>query len=535
MPQILIDWKNPDYAPVFKERQRRLISLRANPSQVPKLQRYYKDHLGQFISDWAMTVDPRVSGSGRSPIMPFLLFPKQLELVDWIVELWRGNEPGVLVKSRDVGASWIAFAAACALSIFHKNMMIGFGSAKEDKLDRSGDPDTLFYKGRAFMQHIPQEFRAGYVPAKNSQHLRLSFPDTGSSITGEAGDNIGRGGRKAIFFVDEAAHVERPLLIDASLAANTDCRIDMSSVNGTANPFAQKAQSGKVKRFDFSWRDDPRKDDAWYAKKSAEIDNPVIVAQEIDCNFSASAEGVIIPSLWVQACINAHLKLGIKPTGIKLGALDVADAGKDKNAFVVRHGNVLLHGSQWSGKDSDLYYTTEKAFDLCDTWGLQGFDYDGDGLGAGIKGDSRKVNEDRAKRKQSQLVATMYRGSGAVMFPEGKVKGLDRKNEDYYANAKAQNWFAMRERCRNTYLAVQGADYDADNLLCISSEFPDYQRLAAELSQPTWKQNATGKVLVDKMPEGSLSPNLGDAAVIAFAIRRGPMNINPTLIARLGG
>jgi hypothetical protein len=45
MPQILIDWKNPDYAPVFKERQRRLISLRANPSQVPKLQRYYKTHI----------------------------------------------------------------------------------------------------------------------------------------------------------------------------------------------------------------------------------------------------------------------------------------------------------------------------------------------------------------------------------------------------------------------------------------------------------------------------------------------------------
>lgn len=544
MPQLIVDWKNPDYAAVFRERARRLAWIRANPAQLPAIKKHYATAPGgiaQFISDWAMTVDPRVSGKGRSPIMPFLLFPKQMDLVNWIIDRWRAGEPGVLVKSRDVGASWVAFATACALCIFHKDFMVGFGSAKEDKLDRSGDPDTLFYKGRAFMQYIPQEFRAGWTLKNNSQHLRLAFPDTGSSITGEAGDNIGRGGRKAIFFVDEAAHVERPLLIDASLAANTDCRIDMSSVNGTANPFALKATSNRVSRLDIGWEDDPRKtsdhgvlDRVWYDKKCLEIDNPVIIAQELDRSFSASVEGVVIPSLWVAACVDAHIKLGIKPTGVRKAGLDVADSGKDKNAFAVRHGILLSFATQWSGKDSDLYFTTEKAFTLCDEYGLQGFDYDGDGLGAGIKGDSRKVNEGRPAKGLKPIVATMYRGSAAVHDPEGLVRGLDRKNEDYYANAKAQNWFHMRDRCRATYMALQGEPYDPDSIISIASDFPDRARLVAELSQPVYKTNLAGKMLIDKLPDGAMSPNLADAVVIVFALGYVPMVISADAMAALG-
>jgi hypothetical protein len=309
----------------------------------------------------------------------------------------------------------------------------------------------------------------------------------------------------------------------------------MSSVNGTANPFAVKAMSGKVKRFDFGWRDDPRKDDDWYAKKCNEIDNPVIIAQEIDCNFSASVEGVVIPSLWVNAAIDAHVKLGIKPTGIKKGALDVADSGKDKNAFAGRHGILLSHMAEWSGKDSDLFFTTEKAFGLCDELGLGSFLYDGDGLGAGIKGDSRKVNEARAAAGRKLIQAMMYRGSSSVFNPEGRVPGLDRTNEDYYANFKAQNWFALRDRFKNTYRAVQGESYDPANLISIPSDLPYRQKLVGELSQPVYKSNLAGKMLIDKLPEGAMSPNLADAVVIAFSVGSDPMNISDAALTMLGG
>ena len=99
MPQIIVDWKNPDYRAVFVERARRLRELRADPRKLEAVKKYYATAPGgiaQFISDWAMTVDPRVSGAGRSPVMPFLLFPKQMELVNWIIDRWQGNEPGVV-------------------------------------------------------------------------------------------------------------------------------------------------------------------------------------------------------------------------------------------------------------------------------------------------------------------------------------------------------------------------------------------------------------------------------------------------------
>ena len=62
---------------------------------------------------------------------------------------------------------------------------------------------------------------------------------------GEAGDNIGRGDRTTLYLVDEAAFLQRPLLIDAALSQTTRCRIDLSSVNGMTNPFAQNVIAEK--------------------------------------------------------------------------------------------------------------------------------------------------------------------------------------------------------------------------------------------------------------------------------------------------
>jgi hypothetical protein len=73
--------------------------------------------------------------------------------------------------------------------------VVGFGSSKEDKVDRSGDPDSLFWKARFFLKNLPPEFRGSWDESEHSAHLRLQFPDTGSPVIGEAGDQIGRGGR----------------------------------------------------------------------------------------------------------------------------------------------------------------------------------------------------------------------------------------------------------------------------------------------------------------------------------------------------
>lgn len=520
------DWRRPDVAGVFRERARRLIELRKEPGRLPLLAAYYRDNPADFISGWGVTIDPRVAASGRNPVMPFVLFPRQREAIEWILEQWHAGKPGLLEKSRDVGASWLLMALAVTLCLFRRDMLIGVGSSKEDKIDRSGDPDCLFFKARMFLAYLPPEFVNGWDLRSNSAHMRLIFPATGSSITGEAGDNIGRGGRKAIFFLDESAHIDRPKLIDASLAATTDCRLDVSSVNGMANSFAERRHSGKVPVFTFHWRDDPRKDDDWYAKKAEELD-PVTLAQEIDINYTASVEGVIIPAAWVQKAIDAHRVLGIEPTGVRGAALDVADGGMDKNALAVRHGILLEHVESWSGSDDteDIYETTERAFTLCDLHGVKELDYDGDGLGAGVRGDARKINEQRVRNKLPPLEVRMFRGSAsgvALMDANKYVRGpdgqpLDRKNKDMFANAKAQGWWGLRFRFQQTVRALEGLPYDPDDIISIRADIPERARLLVELSQPVYGINKAGKIEVNKTPEGVRSPNLGDAVMMNYA------------------
>jgi hypothetical protein len=532
-PEDGFNFKAPDYVAIFAARAERLAYLRSNPRELPALRTYYKAHPADFISDWAVTVDPRVASGGRSPVMPFLLFPRQREMVDWVMERWRTGTPGIMDKSRDIGASWVAMALGCTLGLFHNDISVGVGSYVEDKIDRSGDPDSLFYKARMFLTYLPVEFRGGWDVKKHSAHMRIQFPGTGSSITGEAGDNIGRGGRKSIYFVDEAAHLERPQLIDASLSANTDCRIDMSSVNGMANPFAEKRHSGKIAVFTFHWRDDPRKDDAWYAKKCEELD-PILVAQEIDLNYAASVEGVVIPSAWVQAAIGAHTKLGITPSGAKRAALDVGDLGPDKNALAFRHGILLEHVESWKGSlEFDLARTTQRAFRLCDERDYPGFDFDGDGIGADVRSHARIANTTRTAKLPGKgpmpLRVGMFRGSEAVLDPERTVPKTDRKAKDFFKNRKAQAWWSLRFRFEATYRAVQGHPYDPADIISLG-DFPERTRLCMELSQPTYSLDNSGKIVIDKQPEGVASPNLADAVMMAFAPKRPAMFISEATV-----
>lgn len=490
--------------------------IRANPTLLPGLFAHYRDHPEDFITDFGVTYDPRNVERGLPAAVPFILFPKQREWVQWVVERWRAQEPGVVEKTRDMGMSWLSVAFACSMCLFHDGLTFGFGSRKEEYVDKLGHPKSLFYKARMFMEHLPTEFRRGWT-RENAPHMRISFPATGSVLTGEAGDNIGRGDRAAMYFVDEAAFLERPQLVEASLSATTNCRIDISTPNGRANPFADKRFRFKPNQvFTFHWRSDPRKDDAWYAKQMEELD-PVTVAQEIDINYAASVEGVLIPAEWVNAAVNADDKLGLKMTGRKRGALDVADEGKDMLAYATAYGVKVVSVIEWSGKGSDIFGSVQRAFQESDAAEVTHFRYDADGLGAGVRGDARVINESRQDRK---IRVEAWRGSGGVALPEKPIPSAvktdrrDRTNKDYFANAKAQGWWDLRVRFQRTFRAVNGeGTYPADDLISI----PNDSKLITELSQPTYSINTAGKIVVDKAPDGTRSPNKADAVMICFA------------------
>ena len=531
--EAALDWRSPDYGPIYAARAERLTKLRADPAAMAWARKHYAENPADFITDWGMTLDPR--DPAQPTLMPFVLFPRQRELVDELMDCYHKGESPLIEKSRDMGASWVAMALSCTLCLFRKGVAIGFGSRKEDQLDKVGDPSSLFSKGRDFMRYLPPEFRGEWDDRKHAAHMRLLFPWTGSSIVGEAGDNIGRGGRTSIFFVDEAAYLEHPKLADASLAANTNCRVDISSVNGTANSFAEKRHRAGTRVFTFHYRDDPRKDEAWKAKKQAELD-PVVWAAEYEIDYRASVEGIVIPAAWVEASIDAHIRLGIEPTGKRVGALDIADTGADKNAYGITHGILLTHVESWRGSATlDTFHTVERAFALADENHVDEWLYDADGLGGPVRGDARKVNEARSAAGVKQQIVRPYRGSGAVFKPDTIVPGTERKAKDYFENLKAQAWHTLRERFKLTARVIAGevTQYDRGAIISISSKLRELSQLKLELSQPTWVPSKTGKWMIEKAPEGTMSPNLADTVVIAYAPRVLPMNIHAGAIAAL--
>lgn len=499
-----LDFKNPDYQPIIQARTERLLNLRAKPKYIKPVLRHYETHPIDFIEDWMWTYDPR-----RKPtIMPFILWPRQKEYIYWLWDKFIEKEDALVEKSRDAGATYLNMAFSIWLWRFHRGVKISFGSRKEMLVDRLGDPDSIFEKGRMILKYMPPEvLPVGFNHDVHAPFLKILNPENGSAITGEAGDNIGRGGRSSMYFKDESAFYERPQRIEAALSQNSDVKIDVSTPNGNGNPFYTKRHSGKIPVFTFSWRDDPRKDDAWY-QKQVDILDAVTVAQEIDIDYAASVEGICIPAKYVKAAID----LDIPAEGTKTAGLDVADEeGVDENVLIKRHGVVIRKEwiKHWKGIDTTL--TARKAHGHCVVIDADILNYDSIGVGAGVRGE---LNSLRASKKIRVKYAAVNVGEKPThgYFEPGK------KNRDMFGNLKAQLYWEMRRRFERTYEHVTGIKkYPYDQLISI----PNHPQLISETSQTKYGHNEAGQIVIETKKalkaRGLKSPNFFEALLIAFA------------------
>lgn len=496
-----------------------------------------KNDPAHWFNHWVWTYDPRGMSLGLPANIPFVLRPKQVELVDWLIERENSQTHGLIEKSRDEGMSYVVLGFFLHRWLFVEGFAGGVGSRKEELVDKKGDPKTLFHKFRDMFSKMPNWMKPkGFVEKVHDNYMRIINPDNGATITGEAGDNIGRGGRTTMYFLDEWAFVERQEAVDAAISQNTNVHIKGSTPNGIGDRFHQDRFSGRYAVFTMPWRANPDKNwtveyngkiiHPWYEKQLATLDD-VVLAQEVDINYAASVEGVLIPSTWIQAAIDAHIKLGIEPTGDRIAGLDVADEGKDKNSYAGRHGIVLNYLDTWSGKGDDIFGTTQKAMDLSIEQSIDTLFYDADGLGAGCRGDARVINELQRDKGLPEVNVDSFRGSGSVHEPDDEmVEG--RLNKDFFANMKAQAWWWLRMRFQETYRAIEGREYDPDMLISLSSDELEEKELAlltTELSQPTYTKNGTGKILVNKQPDGTASPNRADSVMICFNPQVSSLNI----------
>ncbi len=255
----------------------------------------------------------------------------------------------------------------------------------------------------------------------------------------------------------------------------------------------------------------------------------------MDRNYSASVEGVIIPPEWVKAAIDAHKKLRFDDSGAWGGALDVADGGGDVNALVKRKGVVLRYAELWGERDTGV--TTRRAITACQTTSPMDLQYDCIGVGAGVKAEANRLAIDEKVMPKGLRLIPWDAGAG-VIDPEGRVVEHDKDsplNKDFYQNLKAQGWWMLRRRFELTYRAVTDPTFtwSAEDLISLPSDLPLLRQIEKELSQPTIGQSGRLKLIVNKTPEGTRSPNLGDGIMMAYwPIKRPQMIITPAIIAK---
>ena len=551
-------YSEADYRAAYEHRITLLENVRKSDKNRDGAIEHYRHHPHDLITDFMDTYDPRRLATGDSPVIPFMLFPRQTELIDFIRACMADSSNGLIEKSRDTGCTFIAGAVAIWLLLFHSGSAIGFGSLKAEKVDRIGDMDSIFEKLRFMVRGLPSDFLPRDIE-KNMSYMKIVNPANGASITGECGDNVGRGGRKLIYFVDEAAWLEHPEMADAALGDNTRCRIDISSVSGIGTPFHRKRESGEIWEpggelskvrtniFIFDWTHHPAKTEKWYDQRKAQAESGGILhvfAQEIDRDYFASLPMTIIKREWVRAAVDLHHEIPELEDGGEIGGFDVADEGGDLHAFARRKGLTLKYLREWG--QGDVGNATRSVIG-----GLNGskqinIQYDCIGVGAGAKSEYNRLLE--AKELPDGIIFTPWNAGASVMNPHQNVISGDResmKNKDFYQNLKAQAWWSVRnrlERCWKYRLYLSGKEngafYEPSQLMSIDSNIGKgiLSAIESQLCQVQSKQSVTLKTMIDKMPEGSRSPNAADAVVMCYfpvrlQRRRGISVIAPQVIS----
>lgn len=558
-PVVLLNeqWP-PDYKGVYAWRIKQLAALRADPALLVSAKAYYATRPEEFIMHWMDTYDPRRKGSKW---IPFVLFERQSDFILFIQECSRDDADGLTEKCRDMGATWLACAYSVHSWLFLNDDAIGWGSRKQELVDKLGDPSSIFEKMRLIIRKLPDIWKPkGLRERDHLTFMKLVNPENGSVITGETGDNIGRGGRTRIYFKDESAHYERPELIEASLGDNTRCQIDISSVNGLGNVFHRKRQAGIdwyrgspfmrpgfTRVFVFDYSEHPEKTPAWFNQRKAKAEREGmqhIFAQEVERNYSASISNTIINYEWIRTAVDAHHKIqwinnGQRVIGIPDvmipntwdAGLDVADGGIDRNSLALKQWIIWRESEEWGERDPGVtarrsMFSLKKlrAFKTIRTTITT--QYDSIGVGSNVKSEFNRLVEVFQENPAEGLNPEHYNfvawnAGSAVVDPFHRVIPDDDQsalNKDFFHNFKAQAWWSLRTRFYKTWNNItNGVIYPIEELISLDSRMPLLQQLMKELAQPTSGPSAASlRMVVDKKPDGTKSPNLADAGVMMY-------------------
>lgn len=240
----------------------------------------------------------------------------------------------------------------------------------------------------------------------------------------------------------------------------------------------------------------------------------------------SSDDKTIIKTEWVEACLDAHEKLGIEIKGTGIVGYDVADDGGDKNALVRQRGGCTFYIEEWKGLEDELLISATRVYNEANLHDCE-IVYDCIGVGAAQGARFKELNDGKPR---SAHVDYHPFDAGGEVADKGKQYMPKIKNEDHFENLKAQCWQDVANKMLATYnRVVRGIECADDEIISISSKIPLVLRnqLRDELCTPFKAYSARGSFMVEKKVDmkkrGVKSPNLADAYIMAnskYTIKR---------------
>jgi hypothetical protein len=176
-------------------------------------------------------------------------------------------------KSRDMGASWDHILVFEHQFLFRPDSIFLEISNKEENVDRSDNPKSLFWKHRYIRRWLPP----WQLPPITDVTMHFSNKANNSKIDGEsANTNAATGDSRRAVLLDEFAKVENGTKMRWSTSDVTACRLVNSTQAGPGTEYSKWIKSGQIKVFQMPWWEHPEK-----GKGRTCVQDPVTLGWEI--------------------------------------------------------------------------------------------------------------------------------------------------------------------------------------------------------------------------------------------------------------
>lgn len=208
-----------------------------------------------FINAVCWVFEPR-NEPPKSRILPFIMWPDQLEAAKVILSCW-GKKPVVIVKSRTQGASWLLIALERWSWLFQDMFTCGITSKDEESVDTKDDMSTLMPKMDWIVEQLPEWLKPKKVQRTDLKSVNVDrrCVTKGYAATGDAG----RSGRTFVWIKDESAAFPKNIAqkVNDSIGHVTNCQIDISTPQGDVGPFFERAHDENITKVVLDWKNNP--------------------------------------------------------------------------------------------------------------------------------------------------------------------------------------------------------------------------------------------------------------------------------------